>query len=139
MLDIEDKSTQPDIAAIRTLINNPLFDSLYEFAVNDMKALCSIEYSGDKLLLGWNMRLYKSGRALCRIYPREGFYKVLVVVGKKEHERVEAALSGLSAYTRDVYNSTQEGMGQRWLLFGVDCNDTVEDIKTLMRIRRESK
>lgn len=137
---ITDKSRKPDLTQISSIVGNPLFDRLCRQLSEDMKALCSIEYSGDNVLLGWNVRFYKAGKMLCRLYPREGFFTVLIVVGRKERERAEAMLPEMSEEMRRIYTSTEEGMGQRWLLFDLDSpNGLYDDLLRLAAVRRESR
>ena len=140
MLEITDRSHKPDIDEIKALIANSLFDELYDFTEKNFKPLCDIEYSGDNVLLGWNVRLYKAGRTLCRLYPRNGFFSVLLVVGRKEKERVEELLPTMSVKMRNLYNSTKEGMGQRWLVFDIDNDrEMLDNLKELIVIRRGVK
>lgn len=121
-------------------IGNPLFHVLCGVLQDDMQALHSVEYSGDRLLLGWNIRFYKGGRTLCRLYPKRGFFAVLVVIGRKEKERVEAQLVQMSDEIRRIYESTREGMGQRWMLLELRAQDALfADMLRLVRIRRESR
>ena len=62
------------------------------------------------------------------------------MVGRKEKERVEAALPEMSAAMQQIYNGTKEGMGQRWLMFDVTAPDALyDDALALIAIRRASK
>lgn len=139
-MDLTDKSRRPTMEELAQFIENPLFDALYEHLAAAYGAQSEILYSGDRQLLGWNVRFYKSGRTLCRLYPRHGFFTVLVVVGRKEKVRVEALLPGMTETMQALYAQTREGMGQRWLLIDLHTADAVySDILTLIAIRRESK
>ena len=137
---ITDKSRKPEFDEISAFIGNPLFDEMCGRLTKDFAAQYDICYSGDKVLLGWNVSFRKSGRSLCRLYPKEGFFSVLIVVGKKEKERVEALLPEMSEEMRRIYDSTVEGNGQRWLVYDLcDCGGLYEDTLRLVKIRRESK
>ena len=132
MIDIENKGYVPNIPETIELIGNPLFDELY--------AYMNSEYSGDKILLGWNVKFKKAGRTLCTIYPRKGFFHMLLVVGRKEKDRTEALMPTLSDEFRKVYSDTKEGMGQRWLLFDLYSHTVLyDDILKIIAIRRQSK
>lgn len=140
MIDITDKTYEPSISEISAFIENPLFMQMYEHLTAACKARCDMAYSGDNVLLGWNVKFHRSGRALCRLYPKRGFFTVLVVVGRKEKERVEALLSGMSHAMQEMYRNTQEGMGQRWLLIDLNTpDDLYRDVLKLIEIRRASK
>lgn len=140
MIDITDRNHQPSIKEISDCIGNPLFHKLYGHMRDGMDALYSVDYSGDRLLLGWNIRFYKGGRTLCRLYPKKGYFSVLVVIGRKEKARVEAELTQMCGVMRDIYESTKEGMGQRWLLIDLHTEDALfQDVQRLVSIRRESR
>lgn len=67
MIYITDKAYKPDINEISEYIENPLFMELYEYLCKEYSALYDIAYSGDNVLLGWNIKFYKAGKTLCRI------------------------------------------------------------------------
>ncbi len=140
VIDIADKNHQPTVEELGAFIGNPLLPALCEHMKTAHKALMGVEYSGDNVLLGWNVRFHKGGRTLCRLYPKRGHFIVLVVVGRKEKERTEALLPRLSAAMRAVYQSAREGMGQRWLLLDLNApNALFEDVLKLIEIRKESR
>lgn len=65
---------------------------------------------------------------------------MLLVVGQKEKERVEALLPTLCEEFRSIYRNTREGMGQRWLLLTFSSHtELYEDALKVIRIRRESR
>ena len=137
MLDLTDRSHTPDIGEIAEFIDNPLFIQMLEYIRAEYQARFEFAYSGDKVLLGWNIRLFKAGRTLCRIYPKQGFFSVLVVVGRKERERAEAM--EMCETMRTIYKNTKEGMGQRWLLMDLRSADEVyRDTLNLIAIRATS-
>lgn len=137
MIDITNKNYKPDAGELGAYIGNPLFGELCAQMEADYGALCDVVYSGDNVLLGWNMRFHKAGRTLCRLYPKGGYCTVLIVVGRKEKARVEALLPGMSEAMQKLYHGTQEGMGQRWLLFDLHAPDALyRDALTLVAIRR---
>lgn len=139
MLDIEDKSRQPSMGEISVFISNSLFDCLCMTMADEYAALIKIVYSCDKILLGWNVKFKKGGRTLCTFYPRRGFFHMLLVVGPKEAERVEALLPSCSREFREVYSNTKEGMGQRWMLFDfTKRTPDYDDALRVIRIRRQS-
>lgn len=96
-----------------------------------------IEYSSCSWEPGWNIKFRKAGKNLCTIYPRESFFTVLLVVGKKEKESVEAVLSDCTDTLQDIYRETQEGNGQKWLMIDLQDEDALyNDVFRLIAIRR---
>lgn len=140
MIHITDKGHKPDMEEIEVFIENPLFHELCVHMETTYKALVSVEYSCDNVLLGWNVRFRKAGRTLCRLYPKIGYFTVLVVVGSREKERVNALMPRMSDTTREIYLNTKEGMGQRWLLVDLRAPDAIyQDVLKLVSIRRDSR
>lgn len=78
-------------------------------------ALSKIEYSKEVMFGGWNIKLRKAGKGLCVIYPKEHYFTVLIVVGKKEKEAVENLLPTFSDAVTETYKTAKEWNGQRWL------------------------
>lgn len=140
MIDIKDIDYKPTIDEISDYIGNPLFDELYEYLNSEYKAICTIEYSKDVWLRGWNVKFKKAGKSLCVVYPKDKYITVLVVVGNKERDRVQSLLPQLTQDMQKVYNETKEGMGQRWLMIDLNSNDELyQDTLKLIQIRRVAK
>ena len=137
MTDIEDKTRQPSVEELCQYVGNPLFDELCAEMEREYAAVKSVEYSGDKILLGWNLKFKKAGRTLCTVYPRKGHFPMLLIVGRKEKERTEALLPSLSEEFQSIYSATQEGMGQRWLLLEFSTRTQLyDDALKIIRLRR---
>ena len=58
----------------------------------------------------------KSQKTLCTIYPRENYFTIMVVIGKKEKDSFEQILPTLHSNIQNIYANTQEGNGQKWLI-----------------------
>lgn len=83
MLDTKNIDHQPTIAELISYINNPMFEKFLEHMQTEYKALCKVEYSKDVWFPGWNTKFRKAGKSLCVIYPRQGYFTVLVVISAK--------------------------------------------------------
>lgn len=139
MIDITDKTYQPTVEEIDEFIGNPLFSALCSHLETKYKALTSIDYSGEKAFLGWNMSFRKAGKTLIRLYPNKLFFKILIVIGRKEKERTEQMLPDMSFSMREIYLNTQEFMGQKWLMLDLyEDNALYHDVLNLIEIRRTS-
>lgn len=137
MIDLQDKSIRPDIDEISKYIRNPVFIQFCRKINNTYNCKETIEYSGCSLEKGWNIKFKKSGKTLCTIYPREGYFTVMVVIGRKEKESVEKILPECTAELQTIYNQTKEGNGQRWLMIDLeDHEDLYRDIFRFIKIRR---
>lgn len=140
MIDLKNIDYSPTLNDISDYIRNPLFNQFYQFMSDEYKTLCKIEYSKDVWFRGWNVKLRKAGKSLCVIYPKEKYFTVLVVIGNKEKEKVESLLPQLSEEMQNIYHSTKEGNGQRWLMIDLHSDNCLyHDVLKLIHIRRESK
>ena len=140
MIDIEDKSYQPTVSEMSEFVGNPLFDELCGYMESEYQACEKVEYSGEKAFLGWNLKFRKAGRTLCTVYPRKGYFPMLLIVGRKEKDRVEALLPSMSEEFTQLYENTRECMNQRWLMLDFsEKNALFSDALSIVKIRRESK
>lgn len=134
-----DESQTPGIETVTAFVGNPLWDDFLGYMEDTYKARPMIAYSGCGMAPGWNVKFKKSGRGLCTLYPEQGWFTVLVVIGQKEKAETELALPTLGAYTQALYKNTKEGMGQRWLMFKVSGAEVLEDVKRCIAIRQMKK
>ncbi len=135
-----DRTRRPALEDLSALVRNPVFDAFCQEVAETWQCAPVIEYSGCSMEPGWNVKFRKAGRSLCTVYPREGFFTVLVVVGQREKPAVEAILPDCSPELRDLYHATREGNGQRWLMADLeDQGDLYRDLFRLMDIRRHSR
>lgn len=137
MIDLQDKNICPTMEELGEYVGNPLFTQFCSEIKSVYKCGEKIEYSSCSWEKGWNVKWKKAGKSLCTVYPREGYFTVLVVVGKKEKAAVEEMLPACTAWLRQIYQQTQEGNGQRWLMIDLeDEDDLYKDVLRLIRIRR---
>lgn len=95
----------------------------------------AIEFSACSLEPGWNVKFKKAGKTLCTIYPRETYFTVMIVVGRKEKEPVEAVLPECTAQVQEIYAHTREGNGQRWLMIDLEEKRALISYEHPSRIR----
>lgn len=123
MIDLQSKDYCPSLEEIGAYIRNPVFP---QFCAELMEAYATkekIEYSACSMERGWNVKFKRSGKALCTIYPREQYFTVMLVIGRKEKERFEAILPACCPAMREIYGRTNEGNGQRWLMIDLEDRD----------------
>ena len=140
MVNLHDQTQIPTLDEIAEYIRNPLFQELCSTIQEKYKCSEKIEYSACGMEPGWNVKFKKSGKALCTIYPRESFFTVMLVVGRKEKEPFEAILPECSPEMREIYQRTKEGNGQKWLMIDLeDSGALYQDVLHLMAIRVTAK
>lgn len=63
----------------------------------------------------------------------------MVIIGKKEKEKVETILPECIVQLQEIYHQTKEGNNQRWLMIDLeDHGKLFDDVLRLIKIRRES-
>ncbi|MEZ4509020.1 MAG: DUF3788 family protein [Eubacteriales bacterium] len=83
--------------------------------------------------------MWKSGRALCTLYPDAGQFTALVAIGAKEATEAELFLHTCTDYLREQYAQTQTFNGARWLMIRVADESCLDDVKKLIRLRVATK
>lgn len=132
-----DRQYCPALDELSNYINNPLFMQFCSQIKEKYHCSEKIEFSSCSWEYGWNVKFKKSGKNLCTVYPREGFFTVLVVIGPKEKDSAERILPKLTPKLREIYNQTEAGNGQKWLMIELeDRNKMFDDTMRLIEIRR---
>ena len=85
---------------------------------------------------GWTIRYRRSGKTLISLFPEHGAFTALVVLGKKEGEKVAGVLDELSSATRDLIGGTKQLHDGKWLWIRVLEPSHVEDVKQLLAAKR---
>lgn len=136
MIDLKDRTYTPSLDEIAACIRNPLFGKFCRQIKEKYNCRETIDFSACSMEPGWNIKFRKSGKALCTIYPRESYFTVMVVVGRKEKEAVEALLPQCTDRLGEIYGKTKEGNGLRWLMIDLEDPDALyQDVLRLIEIR----
>ena len=134
MTDLRDRTARPTLEEIAAYVQNLVFQDFSTELMERYGCREAIEYSACSMEPGWNVKFKKSGRSLCTIYPRETYFTVMAVVGRREKE---AMLPDCAPRLREIYARTAEGNGQRWLMIDLEDRDEVyRDVLRLIEIRR---
>ncbi len=97
---------QPDMEQIGRYIASPCWQPLLAWLEDTFHISPRIEYSRCSMQGGWNVKYKKGSRAVCTLYPEEGYFICMVSVGAKEAPEAELALNGCTAYVRQLYHDT---------------------------------
>ncbi|QOX63574.1 DUF3788 domain-containing protein [Anoxybacterium hadale] len=134
-----DSSREPETQEIQSFIGGgePLYTQLRSYLEDVYNAKAKAAYSSCSAQPGWNVKYQKSGKSLCTIYPMEGFFIVLVVIGAKETAETEAgvAIGAFTPYIRELYENTPFSCGGRWLMIRVTSEEILADVKKLIALR----
>lgn len=78
MINILDALHEPDIQEIAAYCANDLFDEFCHDLYQRYQVKPSLAYSKCTMQKGWNVKFKKSSKNLCTLYPKEGYFEVLV-------------------------------------------------------------
>jgi hypothetical protein len=132
---------QPSFEEVKKFIGQgePLWSELLSHIDCKYKARPRMSYSKCSAQPGWNVKLQKSGRSLCTLYPMPGYFIALVVIGAKEEKEFEMAFSGFTPHVQSLYRKASSACGGRWLMIEARDKSVVDDIKALVELRRNPK
>lgn len=137
IIDLKDKYYFPDLEEVGMYIGNPVFMDFCAEVKAKYKCREKLDFSSCSWEKGRNIKFKKSGKTLCTVYPGEGYFTVMIVIGRKEKAAVEERLTDCTAELQNIYSETKEGNGQKWLMFDlVDKGQMYDDIFRLIEIRR---
>lgn len=88
---------------------------------------------------GWSVRYRRSGKTLCSLFPERGAFSALIVLGKKEVEKVAGISDDLSPSVREIFFGTEQLHDGRWLWIRLKTVNDVDDIKRLLAEKRKPK
>ena len=88
---------------------------------------------------GWNVKYRKGSRGICTLYPDKGFFTCLVSIGSKAADKAELILTACTPYVRKLYAEAPPYNGSRWLMIEVTDSDILQDVKSLIDVRINTK
>ena len=128
---------KPTAQQIRDYIDNPLWQKFNNFLQLAYKIKPILTYSSCSMQAGWNIKYKKNGKSLCTLYPMQGYFIALVVIGAKH--LAEELMPFNSDYVQNIFSTTKLSNGQKWLMLDVKDEATVKDIIKLIELRVKAK
>ena len=129
------KSIRPSLEEVAAFIGSPLWGAFCGQIESAYGVEPKLEHSVCSGAPGWNVKYKKGGRALCTLYPDDGAFTCMVVVGAAEAPFADAALAACSDYVRELYADTRVFNGMRWLMIRVADAQVMADALSLIRLR----
>lgn len=137
-----DKSTQPSDEDMSNWIGQPIADvwtALRQFLEQTYKIVPIFDAGGKRY--GWNLK-YRSGRRpLCELYPEQGSFTALVILGKVELEQALERGESFGATVRQALETSPRYHDGCWMYIRVadplTCHQDVQDIEALIVIKRK--
>lgn len=130
---------EPTLAEISGFINSSHWEALNAYLQDSYHTQPKLSYSKCSAQPGWNVKYSKSGKSLCTLYPMEGYFIALVVIGNKETPEAELLLPALSADVRALYQNVPFACGGKWLMISILNAELLSDVIKLINIRVRPK
>ncbi len=131
-----DKAQRPSEETIRAAIGEAeLWSDLREYLDQSYDFKPELVFYGRRY--GWTIRYRKSGKTLCSLFPEQGAFTALVVLGKKEADKVIAILDRFSAEVQALIGGAKQLHDGKWLWIRVLEPRHVEDVKMLLAAKRK--
>lgn len=130
---------QPQPAEMEAFINSPFWQTLCNYIEDTYQIQPQYAYSTCSMQEGWSIRYRKGVRAICSMYPMEGYFMCMVSIGRKELADAEELIKGCSQYTQRLFEKTDLFNGGKLLLAKVQDENVLEDVKKLIALRCRGK
>lgn len=134
---------EPSKNQLDMFVGSPLWDELTQYLQQTYKVEPKLFYSHcsmDKdFWKGWNVKYKKSGKSLCTLYPKQGYFVAIVPVGTKEAVEVDLLILLCDKYTQDLYSKTKSGVNGKSLALDVTSKNILCDVKELVALRVGSR
>lgn len=137
-----DRTNQPTDTDMTTWIGQPLAEAwtaLRRFLV-EMYAITPTFDSGGKRY-GWNVQHRAGSKPLCEMYPEQGSFTALVILGKAELDQAMARLDMFGPTVRRALTDSPRYHDGCWMYIRVadpaTCKQDVLDIEELILIKKK--
>ena len=137
-----DKSAQPSDEDMIHWIGQPIakeWIALRQFLAQTYN-IAPIFNSGGKKY-GWNLQYRIGGRPLCEMYPEQGSFTILVILGKVELDQAMSTIESFGPLVQKAVAETPRFHDGCWMYIRVaeppTCHQDVQDIEMLILIKRK--
>lgn len=137
-----DKSAQPTDEDMLNWIRQPLAEewtALRSFLM-ETYAIIPICNPGGKRY-GWSLQYRMCGRPLCDMYPENGSFTVLVILGKVELDQAMERIESFASTVRQALTESPRFHDGCWMYIRVadaqTCHQNIQDIEKLILIKRK--
>jgi hypothetical protein len=137
--ELYNQNNQPTLENINDYINSELWIELCSGLETMYTTLPKLEYSKCSMQKGWNIKYKKSSKSLCTLYPMNGYFIALVVIGEKEQAAAEQVIPTCSNYVQKLFSGTVFSAGGKWLMLEIRERSVLEDVMKLIQLRVKPK
>lgn len=131
----QQNGSAPAMEQIAAAVGSSLWQRACIFLQNSYGSVPLIQYSGCSAAPGWNVKYRKGGKALCTLYPDNGFFTALICIGPKQAAAADQLLPLCTAKTQQIYRTASGMADTRWVMLTVDDEAQLQDFKALVELR----
>ena len=88
---------------------------------------------------GWCFKYRKVSRTLCTLFPERLAFTILITLGRKELEELKHLIPSLSNNCQKNLKAAKQFHDGKWYWMRVPEMGNVEDIKTILKVKRKPK
>ena len=137
--ELFDKTNEPTVKQINDFISTPLGTDLGNYMLDTYNVRPKLTYSNcsmdQGIWKGWNVKYKKSSKVLCTLYPKQGYFLVLLPIGLQRVNEAELLMPECSEYTQILFKQSKIGYSGKSLAFEVTTENILNDLKKLITIR----
>lgn len=128
----------PDENDMINLIGQPLYDVWQRLcaAIDEKYDMDRIWNSGGKAWT-YEYKYRRGGKTLCSLYARENCMGFMVILGKDERAKFEAARNNYSELVQKTYDETKTYHDGKWLMFEPIDTSLFGDFVQILAIKRK--
>jgi AraC family transcriptional regulator len=142
--ELYSKENEPTDEQIQDFVATPLWGELADYLQQTYKVKPKIENSGcmmDKgVWKGWNFKYKKSGKSLCTLYPKQGYFLSLITIAEKDAAEADLIVPLCTDYVKELYHRAEFGKNYGKMLgIEVTSEEIMRDMKEFMALRVGSR
>lgn len=128
----------PDENDMIALIGQTLYDVWQKLcaAIDEKYDMDRIWNSGGKAWT-YEYKYRRGGKTLCSLYARENCMGFMVILGKDERAKFEAARNNYSELVQKIYDETKTYHDGKWLMFEPIDTSLFGDFVQILAIKRK--
>lgn len=128
------KENPPVLSDVTAWVDSPLWEEFLAW-MSGRGMMTALEYSRCGMDPGWNVKGKKKSKAICALYPRQGFFTYLVVLGPRLVPLAEGLMEDCTPETRQRFSEASPMGGSRWVVLDVTGPELLEDAKRLSALK----
>lgn len=122
----------------RSLRRQTALRGLHGLYGGELPGAPKLEYSGCTMQPGWNIKFKKNGKNVCTLYPLDGYFICMILIGGDAMAEMEARLGDFTPYIQGKFRDTRIFQGSRWLYLEIREQAVEWDLEELVFLKLRS-